>query len=204
MQEELEASSQFCKEVEISHCVYGGVKCLHLNLCLGWRPCTCRSTCCSGECRNALGSYRFAEGKVAVSRSKKFSEQIAAGMERVEGRAEAALLDFFPGAEMGKLGAGFNLPDSPNRCKSQHNCGNMWGSCSAYTRRYWLWRRLAAAKLPSQMFCLVKQRVVTCIPSGFAHWAVQQAALRFNFFPPLRILVILQLHTACCASVQDR
>lgn len=99
---------------------------------------------------------------------------------------------------MGKLGAGFNLPDSPNRCKSQHNCGNMWGSCSAYTRKYWLWRRLAAARLPSQMFCLVKQRVVACIPSGLAHWAVQQAALRWIFFPPSYCSDIAATHCMLC------
>lgn len=80
MQEELEASSQFCKEVEISHCVCVGVPCLHLNLCLGWLPCTCRSICCSGECRNALRSWRLTEGKLPVSRSKKLLEQIAALM----------------------------------------------------------------------------------------------------------------------------
>lgn len=121
--EELEASSLFHKEVKTSQGMCG-VKCLHLSSwCLGWLPHTFRSTCLLLE-RALVRCYRLAEGKLSVSKIlERLGAKSCCGAWRAEGRAEPALqegdLGGFPGSEMGKLGAGFNLSGSPNKCKSQ-------------------------------------------------------------------------------------
>lgn len=61
-------------------------------------------------------------------RSRTRLKQIAAAMSG-ELRVGQRLLceTVFPGSELGKLGAGFNLSDSPNKCKSQRNVGTYEG-----------------------------------------------------------------------------
>lgn len=108
----------------------GGVKCLHLSFCVwaGFHVPAGALFCFSGEYKNALRSYRLPEGKLSVSRSRKHLEQKAAVMHGGLKVGQRLLCwTLFPGSEMGKLGAGFNLSDSPDKCKLRHYMGTYEG-----------------------------------------------------------------------------
>lgn len=121
MLEELETSSLFHMEVKTLQCMCW-VNSLHLpSWCPGWFPPTFRSTCLSLQSA-LLRYYRLRESKLSVWKSRKHLEQIAAVVSG-ELRVGQGLLwergSDFPGSELRKLGAGFRLSGSPNKCKLQ-------------------------------------------------------------------------------------